>query len=307
MIGVISLKFFIDRLINKVREKNSHICVGLDPHLDLFPNFLLAEAKEKTGSRNEALGQAVWKFNRQIIDSIKDVTAVVKPQIALYEKIGVQGLIALNKTVKYAHDNDLMVILDAKRNDIGSTAKAYVEAYLDNKYIDAITVNPYLGYDGIKPFLKYKNKGAFALVRTSNKSAVDIQDIMTANNQHLFQRVGTLVSEWGKKVRGEHGYSNLGAVVGATYPAELKELRRALPSVYFLIPGYGVQGGGINDIIGGFNKDNLGALVNSARGIIFAWNKGDDTTHYSETKFAEAARKEAIRMRDEINMELAKG
>ena len=306
MTGVINLKLFIDKLITKIKQKNSHICVGLDPHLHLIPEFLLEKAAEETTTREEALGLAIWRFNREIIDHIKDFTAVVKPQIALYEKIGLSGIKALYKTINYAHENNLLVLLDAKRNDIGSTAQAYAEAYLKNDNIDAITVNPYLGNDGIKPFLKYEDKGAFALVRTSNQSAVEIQDIKTTDNKYVYQKVGELVTKWGNDLKGQFGYSNLGAVVGATYPDELKTLRKSMPDSYFLIPGYGAQGGGVKDILDGFNSDQLGAIVNSSRGIIFAYKKAANSDTYLPQQFAEAARKEAKKMRDDINMELMK-
>ncbi len=316
MIEVEKVKLFIDRLIEKIIRMKSHICVGLDPHLNLLPSFLIRKARNEIGAGKEALSKAIFSFNQKIIDQIADIAVAVKPQIAFYEQLGAPGMITLKKTISYARRQDLIVILDAKRNDIGSTARAYATAYLgncmegvdlnvekfqDDVVADAMTVNPYLGFDGIKPFIISKDKGAFALVRTSNSSGKEIQDLKLDDGDKLYQKIGELVSEWGSDVRGKNGYSNLGAVVGATYPGELKILREKMPHSYFLIPGYGAQGGKPEDVIHGFNEDNLGAIINSARGIIFAYQRAPFKNRYSETEFAQAAGEAAREMRDKIN------
>jgi len=291
MIGVIKIKLFIDRLIEKIKEKKSHVCVGLDPHLNLLPHFLLNQFASK--------GEAITFFNKKIIDQVADIAVAVKPQMAFYEVIGAQGIIALQETISYARSKGLFVILDGKKNDIGSTARAYARAYLTatEQPADAMTVNPYLGFDGIEPFIEDPEKGVFILLRTSNKSAGDIQDLKLEDGRPVYQAVGDLINKWGVSLKGITGYSNLGAVVGATYPEELHLLRKQLPDTFFLIPGYGAQGGGAKDIVGGFNDDGTGAIVNSARGIIFAFRQLSEP----EEEFARLAGKAALKMRDEIN------
>ncbi len=329
MIGVIRVRLFIDRLIEKVRQKNSHVCVGLDPHLNLIPPFLFRESRSITDSEESALAMAVTLFNQIIIDHIADIAVAVKPQMAFYELLGFQGMIALRDTISYAREKGLIVILDGKRNDIGSTAAAYAATYLTADYYnpycrdnngdnsdrqedrkedesnfnlaDALTVNPYLGFDGIEPFLQRKDKGAFSLLRTSNNSAGEFQDLELKDGSKLYQYVGKTIENWGKNLRGDSGYSNLGAVVGATYPEELKYLRASIPHTYFLIPGFGVQGGTVEDIVHGFDKNNLGALINSARGIIFAYRRDPWQNKYNEFNFAQAARMAVLKMRNDIN------
>lgn len=302
-IEVIKLKLFIDKLFAKIKDSESRICVGLDPHLNLIPDFIFEEAENKVDDSEKAKALAVLNFNKKIIDEISKYTAIVKPQIAFYEKMGLAGLKTLDKTIAYAKNKGLLVLLDAKRNDIGSTAQAYSEAYLKNKNIDAITINPYFGFDGIKPFLNYKDKGAFALVRTSNKSAVDVQDIESKDGKKIYEKIGELVKDWGKDYLGKCGYSNLGAVIGATYPKELKDLRSLLPDTFFLIPGYGAQGGGAEDVVHGFDKNGSGAIINSSRGIIFAYR---NQKKYSERNFDLAAGQAAKDMKEEINQALEK-
>src|SRR6056297_236801 len=303
IIEVIRLKSFVDKLINKIKKTDSRICVGLDPHLDLIPEFILDKASKKYSNSQKNVAMAVLEFNKKIIDEIAEYTTIVKPQIAFYEKIGLEGLKTLEKTVEYAKEKGLLVLLDAKRNDIGSTAGAYAEAHLKNENIDAITINPYFGLDGVKPFLQYKNKGAFALVRTSNKSEGDIQDIESKDGKKIYEHMGQLVKKWGNNYKGDSGYSNLGAVIGATYPQELKRLRSLMPGVFFLIPGYGAQGGGAEDVASGFDKDGLGAIVNSARGIIFAYRNDNK---YKEKEFAIAAGEAAKNMKEEVNKAITK-
>jgi len=303
IIEVIKLKFFIDKLVGNINKTDSRICVGLDPHLDLIPEFILDKASKKYSNSQKNVAMAVLEFNKKIIDEIAEYTTIVKPQIAFYEKIGLEGLKTLEKTVEYAKEKGLLVLLDAKRNDIGSTAGAYAEAYLENENIDAITINPYFGIDGVQPFLKYKNKGAFALVRTSNQSAGDIQDIKSKEEKKIYEHMGQLVKNWGKDYLGKSGYANLGAVIGATYPQELKNLRSLMSKVFFLIPGYGAQGGGAEDVASGFDKNGLGAIVNSSRQIIFSYKNNDK---YSEKEFAIAAGKAAKTMKEEVNQAIEK-
>ncbi|PUU89508.1 MAG: orotidine-5'-phosphate decarboxylase [Halanaerobium sp.] len=297
------MKYFIDHLQEKIEAKDSRICVGLDPHLDLLPEKVLAaELLEDLEANQEEIAAAVLTFNKNIIDAVADMTAVVKLQMAFYEKLGVPGMKALWQTMAYAKAKDLIVLLDGKRNDIGSTAGAYAEAYLENKKteIDSITINPYLGSDGILPFLRNKERGAFALLRTSNPSAVDLQDLKLDDGRTVYQAVGDFLQELGSDYLGECGYSNLAAVVGATYPKELKEIRAQLDSVFFLIPGFGAQGGGAADIKAGFDEDGRGAVVNSSRGINFAYRK-DEYAHFGADNYAKAARAAAEKMKNEIN------
>jgi orotidine-5'-phosphate decarboxylase len=297
------MKYFIDQLHQKMEAKNSRICVGLDPHLELIPeNILAAELLDDLEANQKEIAAAVLRFNQDLIDAVADMTAVVKPQMAFYEKLGVPGMEALWQTMAYAKSKGLLVLLDGKRNDIGSTAGAYAEAYLENKKIkvDSITINPYLGRDGVLPFLENKEKGAFALLRTSNPSAVDIQDLKLDDGRTVYQAVGDFLQELGRDYIGDCGYSNLAAVVGATYPKELKEIRAQLDSVFFLIPGFGAQGGGAADIKTGFDSEGRGAVVNSSRGINFAYRK-DEYAHFGADNYAKAARAAAEKMKNEIN------
>jgi len=297
MMVVMKVKYFIDLLIEKINKKNSHICVGLDPHPELIPPYLISKA-ERAGEKSSALSFAVLEFNKKIIDNIYDLTAVVKPQIAFYELMGAEGIKVLEQTIAYAHKKGLIVLLDAKRNDIGSTVNAYYNAYMRGENsVDAITINPYLGSDSILPFLINEEKGAFSLIKTSNPGADEIQDLELKNGKKLFQEIGQFISQQGKKYSGKNNYSNLGAVVGATYPEELKLLRQEMKETYFLIPGFGVQGGKVEDIKYAFNKDGYGAIINSSRGILFAYHyEGIDEKEYAIT-----ARKAAMKMRDDIN------
>lgn len=297
------MKYFIDKLQEKIEKKNSRICVGLDPHLDLMPkNLLAAELLNDIEGNQKEIAAAVLEFNKNLIDAVADMTAVVKPQMAFYEKIGVPGMETLWKTIAYAKNKGLLVLLDGKRNDIGSTAKAYAESYLEQRKLcaDSLTINPYLGRDGVLPFLEDKEKGAFALLRTSNPSAGDLQDLELKDGRTVYQAVGDFLQELGADYLGECGYSNLAAVVGATYPKELKEIRAQLDTVFFLIPGFGAQGGGAADIKSGFDKNGRGAVVNSSRGINFAYKK-EEYSHFGEENYAKAARAAAEKMKNEIN------
>lgn len=276
---------FADILIDKIKE-TSPICVGLDPRFDQIPEHIREDAPTP--------GAAFFEFNKGIIDAVHDLVPIVKPQIAFYEMLGLDGLAALVRTIDYAKEKGLLVLLDAKRNDIGSTAEAYAYAYLDEEgdfSADALTVTPYLGADGIKPFtdMCLKNgKGIFTLVKTSNPSSGDIQDRkVDETGQSIYELMGQLVDSWGADLIGDSGYSSVGAVVGATYPDEAKKLRKLMPTAIFLVPGYGAQGGGAADVKDCFNEDGLGAIINSSRGIIFAYEKDKN---YSPEKYGEAAR-----------------
>lgn len=300
----------MDRLIKKIRAANNPTVVGLDPRMEYIPSFIKKKCFDEFGITTEGVRSVLFSFNKALIDALWDIVPAVKPQSAYYEMYGLGGMVALKDTIAYARDKGMYVILDVKRNDIGSTAEAYSAAYLSGVQIDgqpyaqdfpadSITVNPYLGSDGIAPFIRDCNthkKSIFALVKTSNPSSGELQDIAMANGRTLYEHVAELVDCWGAQSVGKNGYSNVGAVVGATYPEQLQTLRAKMPHTYFLVPGYGAQGGTAQDVAKAFDADGLGAVVNSSRGIICAYQKMD----YDEHDFAAAARAEAIRMRDDI-------
>lgn len=320
------MKHFSDRLIEAMKAKKSVVCVGLDPRLDKIPAFIRKKHFGKYAKfPMKAVAESILEFNKGIIDAIKDIAAVVKPQVAFYEMFGAEGVGAFIETLKYAKSCGLLTIADAKRGDIGSTAEAYAKAFLGKVNFgadfsggeqevfgaDSVTVAPYFGYDGIKPFIeecKKNNAGIFVLVKTSNKSSGDLQDLMIEKEetteaekgnvaQPVFHIMARYVESWGADDVGENGYSCVGAVVGAIYPAQACELRKLMPRTIFLVPGYGAQGGTAKDVAGCFNKDRLGAIVNSSREICFAYEKSGK----SEEFYAEAARNAAIKMRDDIN------
>lgn len=306
---------FVDYLIEKIKEKKSPVVVGLDPRLELIPEVVKGKYYEKYGKSFEAAGRAILEFNKAIIDKIYDIVPAVKPQIAFYEQYGIEGLKTYIETCRYAREKGLIVIGDIKRGDIGSTSKAYSNAYLGKTEIDgehleafpsdAITINPYLGDDCLREFIKdveNYEKGVFILVKTSNPSSNQLQDKVCEGNR-LYELVGILVDGWSKDIVGKYGYSSIGAVVGATYGKEAKKLRKIMDKSYFLVPGYGAQGGTAEDVVHSFNEDGLGAIVNSSRGILYAYKKKDDI---AIEKYAEAAREEAINMRDSINKALEK-
>lgn len=296
-------------LIAKIIEKNNPTVMGLDPILDYVPESIKKKAVDDYGDSFMAAGAALFEYNKALIDAAADLIPAVKPQSAFYEMYGIEGMIALEKTIAYAKEAGLYVILDVKRNDIGNTAGAYARAFLGKTQlfghaesaspVDCVTVNPYLGIDGIDPFIReavFADKSMFILVKTSNKSSGDFQDL-DMGGKTLYRRVGEKVEEWGAAYIGESGYSPCGAVVGATYPAQLTELRTALPHTFFLIPGYGAQGGAAKDIEGAFDKNGLGAIVNSSRALMCAYKKaGDDGTN-----LAKHTRDAVIAMRDDIN------
>lgn len=306
---------FINYLIKSIKEKKSPVVVGLDPRLELIPNIVKDKYYKKYGKSFKAAGEAILEFNKVIIDNIYDIVPAVKPQIAFYEQYGIDGLDAYIKTCKYASSKGLLIIGDVKRGDIGSTSKAYSNAYIGKTGIegekleafpaDAVTVNPYLGDDCLKEFIEDVesfNKGIFVLVKTSNPSSSQIQDLVSGGKK-IYEIVALMVDGWSSKYVGEYGYSSIGAVVGATYPEETKTLRRLMPNSYFLVPGYGAQGGTAEDVVNSFNDDGLGAIVNSSRAILYAYrNKKDELVK----NYGIAAREEAIKMREAINKVLEK-
>ena len=306
---------FIDELIEKINEKNNPTVVGLDPKIDYVPSFIKEEMFEKYGVNLKAVAEAILKFNKILIDSVYDIVPAVKPQLAYYEMYGVEGVRVFYETCKYAKQKGLICIADGKRNDIGTTAEAYSSAFIgstkidDNNQeaafnVDALTVNPYLGVDGIKPFVndcaKF-GKGIFVLVKTSNKSSGQLQDLLTQEGKSIYEKVAEYVNEWGSNVIGKYGYSSVGAVVGATYPNQAKILRKILKSAYILVPGYGAQGGTARDVAHSFNSDGQGAIVNASRSIMCAYKDEQWKGIYTEDKFYEASRAEALRMKEDLN------
>jgi orotidine-5'-phosphate decarboxylase len=297
-----------DRLIDKIIEMKNPTVVGLDPKLDYVPSFVKDKYFLQDGETIKAAAKAIFKFNQAIIDEIYDIVPAIKPQAAYYEMYGYFGMKTLEKTIKYAKLKGMYVITDGKRNDIGATMEAYTTAHLGSVKVgdseiepfgaDALTVNGYLGTDGIAPLLKVceeRDKGIFVLVKTSNKSSGELQDRLI-DGTPVYCVMGDMCENWGSSQIGKYGYSSVGAVVGATYPQQLAELRKRLPHTMFLVPGYGAQGGGAKGIAGAFDENGLGAVVNSSRAIMCAYkNEGCD-----ETEFAKAARREAERMKADI-------
>ena len=271
-----------EKLSSLIAEKNSPIVMGLDPRLEYIPDFM---------AENVSAGEAIFNFNRALIDCAADLIPAVKPQSAFYEMYGLEGMTALEKTIKYAKEAGLYVILDAKRGDIGSTAEAYAEAVFgpNSAGADCVTVNGYLGSDGVLPFVKYAkqyDKAIFVLVKTSNPSSCELQD-MDCSGMPLYRHMGGLVEKWGMDNIGQSGYSRVGAVVGATHPKQLGELRAVLTHTFFLIPGYGAQGGKAEDIITARDKNGGGIIVNSSRGLMCAYKgKNDDRNFQKYTREA---------------------
>lgn len=306
----------INKLVDKIKKQNAPVVVGLDPMMKFVPKHLQDAAFKEYGETLEGAAEAIWQFNKAIIDNIYDIVPAVKPQVAMYEQFGIPGMIAFKKTVDYCHEKDMVVIGDVKRGDIGSTSEAYAVAHLGkvkvgNKEIaafdeDFATVNPYLGSDGINPFLKVckeEKKGIFILVKTSNPSSGEFQDRLI-DGRPLYEHVGEKVNEWAMQCMGDD-YSYVGAVVGATYPEMGKVLRKVMPKSFILVPGYGAQGGKAEDLVHFFNEDGLGAIVNSSRGIIAAYAK-EEYAKFGEVNFADASRQAAIDMINDINGALNK-
>lgn len=290
----------INKLVEKIKKTNAPIVVGLDPMLNYIPKHIQDNAFAEFGETLEGAAEAIWQFNKAIVDSTCDLIPAVKPQIAMYEQFGIPGLQAYKKTVDYCKEKDLVVIGDIKRGDIGSTSAAYAVGHLGHVQVgtksyagfdeDFATVNPYLGSDGVKPFIdvcKEENKGLFILVKTSNPSSGEFQDRLIEGCP-LYEWVGEKVAQWGEEHMG-NGYSYVGAVVGATYPEMGKVLRKLMPKTFILVPGYGAQGGKGKDLVHFFNEDGLGAIVNSSRGIIAAY-KQEAYAEFGEKNFADASR-----------------
>ena len=297
----------ISQLIEKIKKTNAPICVGLDPMLSYVPEHVVKKSFETL----KGAAEAIWEFNKEIIDHTWDLIPAVKPQIAMYEQFGIEGLIVYKKTVDYCHEKGLIVIGDAKRGDIGSTSAAYAAGHLgkvqvgSNAFsgfdVDMLTVNPYLGTDGVKPFVDVcssDDKGLFVLVKTSNPSSGEFQDRLI-DGRPLYEWVAEKVMEWGEASM-DGVYSNVGAVVGATYPEMGKILRRLMPHTYFLVPGYGAQGGTAEDLKHCFNEDGLGAIVNSSRGIIAAY-KQEKYKQFGPEQFGGASRQAVVDMVNDIN------
>jgi orotidine-5'-phosphate decarboxylase len=307
---------FIQKLITEIRDKKSVVCMGLDPRIDnkggAIPKFLIEQYEEPN--------EIILEFNKSLIDVATDLIPIIKPQIAFYEKYS--ALDALKSTIEYAHKKDILVLLDAKRNDIGSTSKAYADSIYHNLKADACTVNPYLGIDGVKPFLEFVEKGVFILIKTSNPSSTEFQDLFSVNLENIpeevvglewrgmpesirlernYIHIAKLINKWRVNLDTYSGYCNIGGVVGATFPTQLKEIRKILKSSFLLIPGFGFQGGKVSDIKYGFDEEGLGGIVNSSRGIMFAYKNNNK---FSEEEFEKAARAQMLNMNEKINKEI---
>ena len=300
----------INTLVDKIKKTEAPIVVGLDPMLGYIPEHIVNSAYDKCGKNLEGAAEAIWQYNKGIVDAVYDLIPAVKPQIAMYEQFGIPGMIAFKKTVDYCKEKGLVVIGDIKRGDIGSTSAAYATGHIGKVEIDGsffrgfdedfITVNPYLGTDGIKPFAdvcKEEKKGMFILVKTSNPSSGEFQDRLI-DGKPLYEHVAEKVVEWGNDVMGDD-YSYIGAVVGATYPEMGKVLRELMPKSYILVPGYGAQGGQGKDLVHFFNKDGLGAIVNSSRGIIAAY-KQDKYSQFGAQNYADASRQAVLDMKEDL-------
>lgn len=300
----------INKLVESIKKTNAPIVVGLDPTLKMIPEHIMKAAIAEHGETLEAAGEAIWQFNKAIVDAVYDLIPAVKPQIAMYEQFGIPGLVAFKRTVDYCKGKGLVVIGDIKRGDIGSTSEAYAVGHLGKVTIgsktcygfdeDFVTVNPYLGSDGVNPFIKIckeEKKGLFILVKTSNPSSGEFQDQMIGEKT-LYQMVGEKVAQWGEDCMGDD-YSYIGAVVGATYPEVGKIMRKVMPKSYILVPGYGAQGGKGKDLAHFFNEDGLGAIINSSRGIIAAYQQ-EAYAKFGAENFADASRQAVIDMREDI-------
>lgn len=324
----------IDKLIDRIQKTNAPVVVGLDPTMKFVPDHIKKAAFAEKGETLEGAAEAVWRFNKEIVDKTYDLIPAVKPQIAMYEQFGIPGLIAFKKTVDYCKEKGLVVIGDIKRGDIGSTSAAYAVGHLGKVSVgsslcsgfdeDFVTVNPYLGSDGVQPFIdicKEEKRGIFVLVKTSNPSSGEFQDRLvqtgvsagaagdgaggiTFSDRPLYEVVGEKVAEWGEQLMGANGYSYVGAVVGATYPEQGKVLRRIMPKSFILVPGYGAQGGTGRDLIHFFDENRLGAIVNSSRGIIAAY-QNEKYSKFGPENFADASRQAVLDMIADIDQAFA--
>ena len=308
----------INQLVANIKKTGAPIVVGLDPMLNYIPEQVQQKAFAEYGETLEGAAEAIWQFNKEIVDKTYDLIPAVKPQIAMYEQFGLPGLAAFKKTVDYCKEKGLVVIGDIKRGDIGSTSAAYAVGHIGKVKVgskiyapfdeDFVTVNPYLGSDGVNPFIKVckeEKKGIFVLVKTSNPSSGEFQDrqIADAGNRPLYEVVGEQVAKWGETHMGDT-YSYVGAVVGATYPEMGKVLRKIMPKSYILVPGYGAQGGKGADLVHFFNEDGLGAIVNSSRGIIAAYQQ-EKYARFGAENFADASRAAVLDMKEDIEQALA--
>lgn len=302
----------IDKLINKIKKTDNPTVIGLDPKYDMLPECI----KSKYGKTLEDISKAILEFNKEIIDNTYNIIPAVKINIAFYEMYGIEGMKVFEETCKYAKEKEMVVIADIKRGDIGSTAQSYSNAFLGKTKIgekevsifdvDFVTVNPYMGTDCVKPFIddcKKYNKGIFVLVKTSNPSSGELQDKKIEGGEKIYIEVAKLVENWGKDLIGENGYSSISAVVGATYPNQLKEIRKIAPHTYFLIPGYGAQGGKAEDIALGFDENGLGGIINASRSLMYAYKSEKWKDKFEESQYGKATRAEAIRMKEELNKE----
>lgn len=298
----------IQELIKNIKEKDAPIVVGLDPMLGYVPEHILKDAFDAYGENLEGAAEAIWQFNKGIIDATYDLIPAVKPQVAMYEQFGIEGMKAFKRTCDYAKSKGLVIIGDIKRGDIGSTSEAYAVGHVGHVSVgnhtfspfteDFVTVNPYLGSDGVKPFIKVckeEKKGMFILVKTSNPSSGEFQDQLV-DGTPLYEIVARKVAEWGEDHMGDD-YSYIGAVVGATYPEMGAVLRKLMPKNYILVPGYGAQGGQGKDLAPFFNEDGLGAIVNSSRGIICAYKKSEI---YGSQNFGDASRQAVLDMKEDL-------
>lgn len=308
-------KSMINKLADKIKKTGAPIVVGLDPMLNYVPEHIQKKSFEEFGETLEGAADAIWQFNKEIVDKTYDLIPAVKPQIAMYEQFGVEGLKAFQKTVDYCHEKGLIVIGDIKRGDIGSTSAAYAVGHLGKVQVgsklhvtfneDFATVNPYLGTDGVKPFVevcRQEKKGLFILVKTSNPSSGEFQDRLI-DGKPLYEHVAEKVAAWGADHMGDD-YSYIGAVVGATYPEEGKLLRKVMPKSFILVPGYGAQGGKGKDLVHFFNEDGLGAIVNSSRGIIAAYRQ-EAYAKFGAENFADASRQAVLDMIEDIRSAIA--
>lgn len=301
----------IDILINKIKETNNPTVIGVDTRYDMVPECV----RKKYSTDLEGMCQAMLEYSKALIDSTYDIIPAVKLQSAYFEMYGVEGIKLYKEMIEYCRKKGMVVMADVKRGDIGSTSAGYSRAYLGKNTIDGkeqeifdvdfATVNPYMGSDCVMPFVedcKKYDKGIFVLVKTSNKSSGEIQDVKAEDGEEIYKKVAKLVNTWGEELIGENGYSSVSAVVGATYPKQLKELRELMPHSYFLIPGYGAQGGKAEDIALGFDKNGLGGIVNATRSLMCAYKSDFWKDKFTEEEYAKATRAEAIRMRDELNL-----
>lgn len=312
----------INKLVKKIQKTEAPIVVGLDPTMKFVPEHIQKKAFAEYGETMKGAAEAIWQYNKAIVDAVYDLIPAVKPQIAMYEQFGIEGMTAFQKTVEYCKQKDLVVIGDVKRGDIGSTSEAYAVGHLGQVQVgntmcrgfdeDFVTVNPYLGSDGVKPFIKVcreEKKGIFVLVKTSNPSSGELQDRMVKSqgqggiDRPLYEIVGEQVAAWGAECMGD-SYSYVGAVVGATYPEQGRILRDIMPKAYILVPGYGTQGGKGADLVHFFNQDGLGAIVNSSRGIIAAYQQ-EQYAQYGAENFADASRAAVLAMKEDIAQALA--